>query len=68
MKNIIIKLISRIGRCLIERLTRKFKHTPMVLSPATMQLARNRLKQFERQSDRGFLIRADINRRMHSLG
>ena len=37
------------------------------LSEATMQVARNNLKELESQSKRAFFIRADMDRKLSSL-
>ncbi|MBS0351517.1 MAG: hypothetical protein JSR33_10105 [Proteobacteria bacterium] len=42
------------------------RHRPE-FSPAILEVARKRLQEFERQSDEGFLIRAEMDRRLHSL-
>lgn len=38
-----------------------------LFSQAAMRVAKNNLKQFESQSDEGFLVRAEINRKLSSL-
>lgn len=36
-------------------------------SPAIMEVAKNNLKEFESQSEKAFLIRADMDRKLSSL-
>jgi len=36
-------------------------------SPAIMKIAENNLKKLEAQSDEGFLVRADMDRKLSSL-
>jgi len=36
-------------------------------SPAIKEAARKQLQEFEKQSEEGFLIRTEMDRRLHSL-
>ncbi len=43
------------------------KKNKLHFSKAIREIAKRQLKKFELQSDEGFLIRADIDRRLRSL-
>lgn len=47
--------------------TKQAQRHEQEFSPAIMELARKRLQEFEKQSDEGFLIRAEMDRRLRSL-
>jgi len=43
------------------------KHERSHFSPAIMKIAETNLKKFEAQSDEGFLVRAEMDRKLSSL-
>lgn len=51
----------------IKKLKPKIENVPTLKSKAFMQIARREMKELEKASDRGFLIRLKMDRKLVSI-